>query len=129
MNGSTTFDHSAPATLAERIVKAREATGFTTAQLAHRLGVRTSTLASWESGKGEPRTNRLMMLAGLLSVSPTWLLCGRGTAPTETGSNQTGDLELSSLKTSLTELRSMITAMGEHVQNLEQRVDTLDRSG
>ncbi|MFW6077849.1 MAG: helix-turn-helix domain-containing protein [Hyphomicrobiales bacterium] len=125
MNGSATIlDQDAPGTLAERLVKAREATGFTTAQLAQRLGVRTSTLASWEAGKAEPRTNRLMMLAGLLSVSPTWLLCGRGTAPHESSGP-----DVDSLKTSLTELRSMITAMGEHVQNLEQRVETLNRSG
>ena len=125
MNGSTTvFGHSSPGTLAERIVEARKATGLTTAQLAHRLGVRTSTLAAWESGKGEPRTNRLMMLAGLLSVSPTWLLCGRGTAP-----HETGDANVDSLKSSLSELRLMIAAMGEHVQNLEQRVDALNRSG
>lgn len=125
MNGSATiFGRSNPGTLSQRIVEAREATGLTTAQLAHRLGVRTSTLASWESGKGEPRTNRLMMLAGVLSVSPTWLLCGRGTAP-----HETGDAAVDSLRTSLSELRSMIATMGEHVQNLEQRVDTLNRSG
>jgi HTH-type transcriptional regulator, cell division transcriptional repressor len=125
MNGSASiFDQSAPGTLAQRIVKAREAAGFTTAQLAHRLGVRTSTLASWESGKAEPRTNRLAMLAGLLSVSPTWLLCGRGTAP-----HETGDADVDSLKTSLSELRSMITAMGEHVHRMEARVDTLNRNG
>jgi HTH-type transcriptional regulator, cell division transcriptional repressor len=125
MNGSASiFDQSAPGTLAQRIVKAREAAGFTTAQLAHRLGVRTSTLASWESGKAEPRTNRLAMLAGLLSVSPTWLLCGRGTAP-----HETGEADVDSLKTSLSELRSMITAMGEHVHRMEARVDTLNRNG
>jgi HTH-type transcriptional regulator, cell division transcriptional repressor len=125
MNGSPTiFDQRGSGTLAERIVKAREATGFTTAELAHRLGVRTATLASWEAGKGEPRTNRLMMLAGLLSVSPTWLLCGRGTAPHE-GS----DSDIGSLKTSITELRSMLAAMGEHVLRLEERVESLSRSG
>jgi transcriptional regulator with XRE-family HTH domain len=121
MNGSPTkLDHSAPGTLAERIVKAREATGFTTAELAHRLGVRSATLASWEAGKGEPRTNRLMMLAGLLSVSPTWLLCGRGTAP-----HESDESDVSSLKTSLIELRGMLAAMGEHVQRLEDRVESL----
>lgn len=125
MNGSATIlDSNAPGTLAERLVKARQATGFTTAQLAHRLGVRTSTLASWESGKAEPRTNRLMMLAGLMSVSPTWLLCGRGTAPQEAADAQVG-----SLKTSIGELRSMISAMGEHVQRLEQRVENMNRDG
>jgi DNA-binding transcriptional regulator YiaG len=40
-----------PRNLAQRIVEAREAIGLTTAQLAHRLGVRTATLASWEQGK------------------------------------------------------------------------------
>ena len=125
MDGSATiFDQSAPGTLAERIVEARKAAGFTTSQLAHRLGVRTATLASWEAGKAEPRTNRLMMLAGLLSVSPTWLLCGRGTAP-----HDVADSEVGSLKTSITELRSMISAMGEHVHRLEQRVETLNRGG
>ena len=123
MNGSATiFDNSTPGTLAERIVEAREAAGLTTPQLAHRLGVRTATLAAWESGKGEPRTNRLMMLAGLLSVSPTWLLCGRGTAPSEPAGDDVG-----ALRASLGELRSMIAAMGEHVQNLEERVATLNR--
>jgi HTH-type transcriptional regulator, cell division transcriptional repressor len=125
MNGSPTiFDQRGSGTLAERIVKAREATGLTTAELAHRLGVRTSTLASWEAGKGEPRTNRLMMLAGLLSVSPTWLLCGRGTAP-----HESSDSDISSLKTSITELRSMLAAVGEHVHRLEERVESLSRSG
>ena len=125
MNSSATiFGRSHPGPLAQRIVEAREATGLTTAQLAHRLGVRTATLSSWEQGKGEPRTNRLMMLAGVLSVSPTWLLCGRGTAPQETG-----DANVDSLKSSLSELRSMISAMGEHVQNLEQRVESLNRGG
>ena len=123
MNGSATiFDHSTPGTLAERIVEAREAAGLTTPQLAHRLGVRIATLAAWESGKGEPRTNRLMMLAGLLSVSPTWLLCGRGTAPSEPAGDDVG-----ALRASLGELRSMIAVMGEHVQNLEERVATLNR--
>lgn len=123
MTGSATiFDHSTPGTLAGRIVEARQAAGLSTAQLAHRLGVRTATLAAWESGKGEPRTNRLMMLAGLLSVSPTWLLCGRGTAPSE----PTGD-DVGALKASVGELRSMIAAMGEHVQSLEERIATLNR--
>jgi HTH-type transcriptional regulator, cell division transcriptional repressor len=123
MNSSlTSSDDSAPGTLAERIVKAREAAGCTTSDLAHRLGVRTSTLASWESGKAEPRTNRLMMLAGLLSVSPTWLLCGRGTAP-----HESADPDMHALKTSLTELRTMLNAMGDHVHRLEERVESLSR--
>ncbi len=117
-------DQADTGTLASRIVKARKAIGLTTAELAQRLGVRTATLAAWEAGKSEPRTNRLTMLAGLLSVSPTWLLCGRGTAPAETS----GGEDVSALKTTITELRSMLSAVGEHVHRLEQRVDTLSRN-
>lgn len=125
---TTLTDQSSPSdhgTLAERIIKARKAIGLTTAELAQRLGVRTATLAAWEAGRSEPRTNRLIMLAGLLSVSPTWLLCGRGTAPSETA----GEHDVSALKTTITELRSMLTTVGEHVHRLEQRVDTLSRNG
>lgn len=117
-------DDADPGTLAKRIVKARKAVGFTTAELAHRLGVRTATLAAWEAGKSEPRTNRLTMLAGLLSVSPTWLLCGRGTAPNETSGHE----DVTALKTTISELRSMLATVGEHVHRLEQRVDTLSRN-
>lgn len=123
---TTLTDQSArsePGTLAERIIKARKAMGLTTAELAQRLGVRTATLAAWEAGRSEPRTNRLIMLAGLLSVSPTWLLCGRGTAPSETSDEH----DVTALKTTITELRSMLSAVGEHVHRLEQRVDTLSR--
>ncbi len=65
-------------TLGGRLIKAREAAGLTTAQLARRLGVKTKTMANWESDRSEPRANRLNMLAGILGVSTTWLLVGHG---------------------------------------------------
>jgi len=68
-------------TLGERICKARDASGLSTAQLARRLGIKTGTLHSWESDRSEPRSNKLVLLAGVLNVSPTWLLVGRGTPP------------------------------------------------
>ena len=74
----------AAGTLGERIIHAREQQGLTTAQLARRLGVKSSTLQEWESDRSAPRSNRLITLAGVLSVSPTWLLMGYGERPGDT---------------------------------------------
>ena len=67
-------------TIGGRLIRAREAMDLTTSQLARRIGVRTHTLGSWETGQTAPRSNRLAMLAGILNVSPTWILAGRGEA-------------------------------------------------
>ena len=64
-----------------RLTRAREAKGLTTSQLARRIGVETQTLHNWETDRKAPRSNRLAMLAGILDVSPTWILVGRGEAP------------------------------------------------
>ena len=70
-------------TLGGRIVSARETAGLTTAQLARRLGVKSATPQNCESDSSEPRSNKLFMLAGLLNVSPTWLINGLGESPGE----------------------------------------------
>jgi len=53
------------------------------AQSARRLGVKTATWQGWENDRAEPRSNKLLMMAGTFSVSPTWLLTGYGDGPTE----------------------------------------------
>ena len=68
-------------TIGERLIRAREAMDLTTSQLASRIGIKTQTLDNWETDRTAPRSNRLAMLAGMLNVSPTWLLVGRGEAP------------------------------------------------
>lgn len=66
-------------TLGQRIAQARHQKGFTPATLARQIGVKTGTLTSWEQDQSEPRSNRLVTLAGLLGVSPGWLLEGTDT--------------------------------------------------
>ncbi len=66
------------ATLGDRVAAARQAAGLTQAGLAARLGVGSKVVSAWENDRSEPRANRLAMLAGLLNVSVTWLLTGRG---------------------------------------------------
>ncbi|MGY6710255.1 MAG: helix-turn-helix domain-containing protein [Rhizobiaceae bacterium] len=70
-------------TMGGRLSRARDAIGLSTAQLARRLGVQTATIQAWESDRSQPRANRLSMLAGVLNISPSWLLYGVGTAPAE----------------------------------------------
>jgi transcriptional regulator with XRE-family HTH domain len=70
-------------TLGGRISLAREAAKLTMAQSASRLGVQPQTWKSWECDQAAPRANRLTMMAGILGVSPTWLLTGIGSGPVE----------------------------------------------
>ncbi|MFE3837490.1 helix-turn-helix domain-containing protein [Pseudogemmobacter sonorensis] len=73
------------ATFGDRLAGAREAAGLTQEELARRLGVRLSTLQAWEDDMAEPRGNRLWMLAGLLDISPGWLLTAEGEGPDAPG--------------------------------------------
>ncbi|WP_425483191.1 helix-turn-helix domain-containing protein [Chelativorans alearense] len=66
-----------------RLSRARDAAGLTVAELARRLGVKTSTIQAWETDRSQPRANRLAMLAGVLNVSLSWLLHGIGTSPAD----------------------------------------------
>ena len=107
-------------TVGERIRRAREATGLTTAQMARRLGIKTTTLTMWESDRSEPRSNRLLMLAGLLNVSPSWLLTGLGTAPIE-------DEMSSEMRTLRAELRMLRADIDGISKRLDTVIDSFDR--
>jgi len=60
-----------------RITIAREHAGMSVEELARHLGVEPASVAAWESDRRTPRANRLLMMAGVLNVSLTWLLEGR----------------------------------------------------
>ena len=66
------------ATFGDRLVAAREKSNLSQQDLEKRLGVKSSTIKSWEHDNSEPRANRLSMLAGLLNVSITWLISAEG---------------------------------------------------
>lgn len=112
-----TVFHAAPDldTLGGRISRARDAMSLTVAQLARRLGVKTETVAAWETDRSEPRANRLTMLAGVMGVSPTWLLNGVGEAP------QDGQLdsEFHLMEMQLAKLKELHAETGKTVAALE----------
>jgi len=63
-------------TVGSRIDLARNQLGLTPSQLATRAGVKLKTLENWETGRTEPRSDKLMRLAGVLQVPFAWLLTG-----------------------------------------------------
>lgn len=108
-------------TLGGRISIAREASELSVSQVVKRLGVKSSTYAAWEADRSEPRANKLVALAGILNVSPPYLLSGLGEQPSKIGlperqinllSAQVEKLE-QSLKTATTSLRLIKRAMAK----------------
>lgn len=103
-------------TLGGRISRARDAMNLTVAQLARRLGVKTETVAAWETDRSEPRANRLTMLAGVMGVSPTWLLNGVGDAPQDGGELES---EFHLMEMQLAKLKELQAETGKAVAALE----------
>lgn len=111
-------NRSSDYTLGERICKARDAASLSTAQLARRLGIKTSTLHSWESDRSEPRSNKLVLLAGVLNVSPTWLLVGRGTPPI----SDEPAADLDSMRVALDRIQKQAQALADEIAVLQDRI-------
>ena len=65
-------------TLGGRLYASRQNVGMSLNLTSRLLGVKASTLKSWESDRSEPRVNKLVALAGLLGVSPTHFLAEEG---------------------------------------------------
>ena len=79
-------------TLGGRISLAREAAQLAMPEAASRLGVQTASWNAWECDRASPRANRLTMMAGILGVSPTWLLTGIGAGPSDRSEEDTAAL-------------------------------------
>ncbi|MBW8640417.1 helix-turn-helix domain-containing protein [Hoeflea sp. WL0058] len=118
------FDiHDQDDTIGGRISRARDALELSTAQLARRLGVKTETVQAWENDRSEPRSNRVIMLAGMLGVSPTWLLTGIGELPSTPAVNS----ELHVMMTQLSKLKRAHASMGKMIDTLEQEAERMSR--
>lgn len=104
------------ATFGDRLAGAREAAGLTQDELARRLGVRDETLRNWEDDVSEPRANRVQMLAGMLSVSLTWLMVGKGDGPAGPPADHAG--ELREMRELLREVRLVRVQMSRNLDQL-----------
>lgn len=110
-------------TMGGRISRAREDMQIASAQLARRLGVKSNTVRDWENDRAEPRANRVVMLAGVLGVSPTWLLTGIGEAHSATDAAS----QLSGLLDQISVMRDMHAEMGRTIKLIELEAERLSR--
>jgi transcriptional regulator with XRE-family HTH domain len=107
-----------PDTLGGRIAHAREAQGLSLAQAARRLGVKSTTLRSWELDHSEPRANRLAMLAGFLGVSPSWILTGVGRGPLNISASD----EIDSIRSEVFRLKDEMSGLQDRMEALAMRL-------
>ena len=108
-------------TIGGRISRARDAAGLTITDISNQAGVRKETVAQWERDRSEPRANKLVMLAGILGVSPTWLMTGLGDGPTEYApdSNARAALLIAEIKRLQGELASAVGALERQLVKAE----------
>ena len=110
------------ATFGDRLAAARENSNLSQNDLAKRLGVKNSTIKSWENDNSKPRANRLSMLAGLLNVSITWLISAEGSgveAPSKL------DRSADSLQEIVKELRILRLNMIKSVERIDKLEEKL----
>jgi transcriptional regulator with XRE-family HTH domain len=100
--------------IGRRLAEAREAAGLSPRELADHLGVKESSITDWESGERSPRGQRVSKLAGLLGVSLSWILVGRGTEP----SSGNHDLE---------QLRVELRLARDHLDDVVSELDVIDK--
>lgn len=113
------------ATFGDRLAAARDFSGMTVAEFAKRLGVKKSTIGSWEDDLSEPRANRLQMMAGLLSVSVGWLLTGVGEgvdAPVDDVDMNAHRSDIAGLLVEVRDIRAHMRLVTDHLGRLEKQL-------
>jgi transcriptional regulator with XRE-family HTH domain len=108
-------------TLGGRIWRARDALALSLEGLASRLGLPEDTVSGWERDHAEPDTKAMFVLAGVLSVSPSWLIAGIGEAPAD----PSGDEHLHPLLRQLNEVHRLHDQTGKAIAALEAEIANL----
>ena len=119
------FDADA-STFGDRVTGAREAAGMSQKSLSKRLGIKLSTLQSWENDMSEPRANKLQMLAGVLNVSLTWLLegIGDGVNAPDGGASVTNN-DIRDILAEIRELKARANKTANRLGALEKRLSAV----
>lgn len=112
------------ATFGDRLAGAREHAGMTQKQMAVRLGVKLSTIKSWENDMAEPRANRLSMMAGLANVSMMWLINGTGEGLEGPAIGDEPAHGINDLLIEIRAIRSEMMRSAERLARLEKKLRT-----
>ena len=119
-------------TLGGRIEQARMTQGISRRQVSRLLGVKASTVANWERDRTEPRSNKLLTLAGILNVSMTWLLIGEQAGAEATPDSALLDPLRRKLQQALAmqaDLARLLEETADEVTRLQKEVDHLEGGG
>ncbi|MEL6504063.1 MAG: helix-turn-helix domain-containing protein [Pseudomonadota bacterium] len=108
-------------TLGGRILRARQAAGLNRVELARHMAVKKSTVQAWESDSREPRSSHMNIMAGVLGVTPTWLLQGVGSSPR--GEVEADELRV--LKAQLAELEELATSIQTSIVQIRTSMEHL----
>jgi transcriptional regulator with XRE-family HTH domain len=118
----TVFSEENDDTLGGRLSSALDAAGISAESLANQLGVRQETVIAWESDRSEPRPSRLVDIAGILGVSPMWLMTGAGEGPGELNDERV----LEAVRIELGRLQSAYQEIGRLIDTTSQQIEKLD---
>ncbi|MGH1577521.1 helix-turn-helix domain-containing protein [Planktotalea sp.] len=114
------------ATFGDRLAAARENAQMSQAQMARRLGVKSTTLRSWEQDLSEPRANRLSMMAGLLNVSMMWLINGEGEGlEAPIAEDAPMDVGVAAILRDMRDLRVTMSQSADQLARLEKRLQSV----
>jgi len=110
-------------TMGSRVLRAREAAGLGATDLARNLGVKKTTVESWEADRSEPRAHLAMRMAGILGVTPTWLFGGVGDAPEDDVISP----EIRAIRQQLENIKQMRDRTTSAIASIEHALDELAR--
>ena len=110
-------------TVGSRIFRARDASGIPTGKIAKALGIRKSTVEAWENDRSAPRAHHLVRIAGMVGVSPSWLLGGVGEAPGTNGVSE----EVRVIRKQLGGIRTLFEQTAIAMDNMETALARLEK--
>ena len=110
-------------TVGSRIFRARDASGIPVAKIAKTLGVRKSTVEAWENDRSAPRAHHLVRIAGMVGVSPSWLLGGVGEAPGLDGVSE----EVRVIRKQLGGIKALFEQTASAINNMETALARLEK--
>jgi transcriptional regulator with XRE-family HTH domain len=113
-------------TLGGRIAHLRMNGGFDSIDLSKQLGVKIETYESWELDRSEPRINKLVALAAILGVSPTYLLAEEGHTGINTKNQKSShSLKLITLQQQVLFLESQLKENLKQIKKISRAINNL----
>lgn len=109
----------------ERLRFARERRGLARNDVSKLLGVSEQTFKRWETGKSEPRANRMPIIAGMLNVHMRWLMSGEGDVGVQEGTSLSSRNRDSAFIEELRSIKEFTIGAADRLADLEERLSRM----